>query len=185
MLGKVLPCPRRSLHPLHPCRFSQRRIPQRRSLLSGLSGLRRYLFPLFRAFHYLGRNTSDRTCSARALCLIGLSWFLATFIGAIPYLLIVEGCTFSDALFECSSGLTTTGATAFNNFYEFPASLLFWRSLSQWMGGLGVVVFFVALYSPPLGPAPKSSLVANPPDQPPILIKDESSMEPSFLCSTT
>ena len=98
-------------------------------------------------FHYLGRNTSDRMFRREALCLIGLSWFLATFIGAIPYLLIVEGCTFSDALFECSSGLTTTGATAFNNFYEFPASLLFWRSLSQWMGGLGVVVFFVALLS--------------------------------------
>jgi trk system potassium uptake protein TrkH len=98
-------------------------------------------------FHYLGRNTSDRMFRREALCLIGLSWFLATFIGAIPYLLIVEDCAFSDALFECSSGLTTTGATAFNNFHEFPASLLFWRSLSQWMGGLGVVVFFVALLS--------------------------------------
>ncbi|MGC6455539.1 MAG: TrkH family potassium uptake protein [Coraliomargaritaceae bacterium] len=98
-------------------------------------------------FHYLGRNSRDRMFRREALCLIGLSWLLATFIGAIPYLLIVEDCSFSDAVFECSSGLTTTGATAFNHFHEFPASLLFWRSLSQWMGGLGVVVFFVALLS--------------------------------------
>lgn len=98
-------------------------------------------------FHYLGRNSRNRMFRREALCLIGLSWLLATFIGAIPYLLIVENCAISDAIFECSSGLTTTGATAFSNFYEFPASLLFWRSLSQWMGGLGVVVFFVALLS--------------------------------------
>ena len=98
-------------------------------------------------FHHLGRNGSQRMFRREALSLIGLSWLLATFIGAIPYLLIVEGCDFSDAVFECSSGLTTTGATAFNDFHKFPASLLFWRSLSQWMGGLGVVVFFVALLS--------------------------------------
>jgi trk system potassium uptake protein TrkH len=98
-------------------------------------------------FHFLGRHGNPRMFRREALCLIGLSWFLATFIGAIPYLLIVEGCDFTDAIFECSSGLTTTGATAFTNFHEFPASLLFWRSLSQWMGGLGVVVFFVALLS--------------------------------------
>jgi trk system potassium uptake protein TrkH len=60
---------------------------------------------------------------------------------------LTEHCDLSDAIFESASGLTTTGATAFNNFHEFPASLLFWRSLSQWVGGLGVVVFFVAILS--------------------------------------
>jgi trk system potassium uptake protein TrkH len=68
-------------------------------------------------------------------------------VGAIPYVLIVEHCDVADAIFESSSGLTTTGATAFPEFYEFPKSLLFWRSLSQWVGGLGVVVFFVAILS--------------------------------------
>ena len=79
-----------------------------------------------------------------------------------PTSLIVENCDLSDALFESASGLTTTGATAFWNFYEFPASLLFWRSLSQWVGGLGVVVFFVAC-SARSALAQRSSLRTNPP----------------------
>jgi len=98
-------------------------------------------------FYVLGRKGQAKLYRREALCAIGLSWILATFVGAIPYLLTVEGCDFSDAVFESSSGLTTTGATAFWNFYEFPASLLFWRSLSQWVGGLGVIVFFVAVLS--------------------------------------
>lgn len=98
-------------------------------------------------FHLLGRKGVAKLFRREALCLIGLSWLLATVVGATPYLLIVEHCALSDAIFESSSGLTTTGATAFQNFHEFPHSLLFWRSLSQWVGGLGVVVFFVALLS--------------------------------------
>lgn len=98
-------------------------------------------------FYMLGRKGEPKLYRREALCLIGLSWILATLVGAIPYALSVPGCDLSDALFESASGLTTTGATAFWNFYEFPASLLFWRSLSQWVGGLGVVVFFVAILS--------------------------------------
>ena len=97
-------------------------------------------------FHILGRKGEAKLFRREALCAIGLSWILCTFIGAIPYVL-AEHCDLSDALFESASGLTTTGATAFNNFHEFPSSLLFWRSLSQWVGGLGVVVFFVAILS--------------------------------------
>jgi len=99
-------------------------------------------------FYVLGRKAEAKHLFRReALCAIGLSWILATIVGALPYALTVEGCDLSDAIFESASGLTTTGATAFWNFYEFPASLLFWRSLSQWVGGLGVVVFFVAILS--------------------------------------
>ncbi len=98
-------------------------------------------------FHFLGRRSEAKIFRREALCAIGLSWILATLVGALPYYLSIEGCAVSDAIFESSSGLTTTGATAFANFSEFPKSLLFWRSLSQWAGGLGVVVFFVALLS--------------------------------------
>ncbi len=98
-------------------------------------------------FHLLGRKGEAKLYRREALCAIGLSWILASLIGAIPYMLTVEHCDVFDALFESTSGLTTTGATAFTNFHEFPSSLLFWRSLSQWMGGLGVIVFFVAILS--------------------------------------
>ncbi len=104
-------------------------------------------FALSALFLLLGRKGQAKLFRREALCAIGLSWILATIVGAIPYLLIVEHCELSDAIFESSSGLTTTGATAFPNFHEFPCSLLFWRSLSQWVGGLGVVVFFVAILS--------------------------------------
>ena len=92
--------------------------------------------------YWLGSNGKSKLYRREALCAIGLSWFVATLIGALPYALSVENCHISDAIFESSSGLTTTGATAFENFDTFPKSLLFWRSLSQWFGGLGVVVFF-------------------------------------------
>jgi trk system potassium uptake protein TrkH len=98
-------------------------------------------------FLLLGRKGVAKLFRREALCTIGLAWILATVVGAIPYVLIVEHCDVADAIFESSSGLTTTGATAFPKFHEFPKSLLFWRSLSQWVGGLGVVVFFVAILS--------------------------------------
>jgi trk system potassium uptake protein TrkH len=97
--------------------------------------------------HWIGRQGTPKLFRREALCAIGISWILATLVGAMPYLLIVEDCEIADAVFESCSGLTTTGATAFSNFHEFPKSLLLWRSLSQWAGGLGVVVFFVAILS--------------------------------------
>ena len=97
-------------------------------------------------FHMLGRRGEAKLFRREALCAIGLSWILATLIGALPYALTTHS-DISDAIFESASGLTTTGATAYSNFAEFPKSLLLWRSLSQWVGGLGVVVFFVAVLS--------------------------------------
>lgn len=98
-------------------------------------------------FHLLGRKGEAKLFRREALCAIGLSWILATLVGALPYALTETGGSWTDAIFESASGLTTTGATAYGNFYEFPQSLLLWRSLSQWIGGLGVVVFFVAILS--------------------------------------
>ena len=97
--------------------------------------------------HLLGRKGKDKLFRREALCAIGLSWFLAILIGSIPYMLAIDHCNFASAIFESSSGFTTTGATAFSDFADFPKSLLFWRSLSQWIGGLGIVVFFVAILS--------------------------------------
>jgi trk system potassium uptake protein TrkH len=97
--------------------------------------------------HMLGRNREAKLFRREALCAIGLSWILATLVGALPYILTHTGGSIADAIFESASGFTTTGATAYGNFYEFPKSLLIWRSMSQWVGGLGVVVFFVAILS--------------------------------------
>lgn len=98
-------------------------------------------------FLLLGRNAENKIFRKEALCLIGLGWIIASAVGAFPYVTILENCSFADAVFESTSGLTTTGASTFPAFEHYPKSLLFWRCLSQWIGGLGVVVFFVAILS--------------------------------------
>jgi len=98
-------------------------------------------------FEFLGRNASRRLFGREALATIGLSWIVATLLGALPYLLIVPNMGMANAVFESASGFTTTGASVFWDVESLPRSLLFWRALSQWIGGLGVIVFFVAILS--------------------------------------
>ncbi|MFA5256734.1 MAG: TrkH family potassium uptake protein [Opitutales bacterium] len=98
-------------------------------------------------FHYLGRKANKRLFGKEALATIGLGWIIASIVGALPYIFIAKNIGIADAVFESASGFTTTGASIFSNVELLPKSLLFWRSLSQWIGGLGVVVFFVAILS--------------------------------------
>lgn len=97
------------------------------------------------AFHLLGRRATIRLFRKEAFALIGLSWLLASLLGALPFLLIHPEASWGDAIFESASGFTTTGASVFTGFEEWPRSLLFYRCLTQWIGGLGVLVFFVAV----------------------------------------
>ncbi|AGK61698.1 potassium uptake protein, TrkH family [Archaeoglobus sulfaticallidus PM70-1] len=76
--------------------------------------------------------------------IVGLGWFLISLIGAIPYCMIGTG--FIDAIFESMSGFTTTGATIFDRIEVLPKSILLWRSLTEWVGGMGIIVLFVAVF---------------------------------------
>lgn len=98
-------------------------------------------------FFRLGRRGGTAIFHKEALAVIGLGWLLASLIGAVPYYLSIEKLSFADAFFESASGFTTTGASVFARTETLPGALLFWRSLTQWIGGLGVVVFFVAVLS--------------------------------------
>jgi len=75
--------------------------------------------------------------------IVSLAWIVTAAMGAIPYLFY--GIHPLDAYFESVSGITTTGATIFIDFSLYPKSLFFWRSLSQWLGGMGIIVLFVAI----------------------------------------
>ncbi|MBR4597145.1 MAG: TrkH family potassium uptake protein [Opitutales bacterium] len=97
-------------------------------------------------FYLPSRNSPKKIFRREALCVVGLGWILCSILGAIPYALILN-CGFADAFFESVSGFTSTGASVFADVESFPKSILFWRALTQWIGGLGVVVFFVALLS--------------------------------------
>lgn len=79
------------------------------------------------------------------------AWVLASLAGAIPYVMSGVLPNFFDALFESTSGFTTTGATVLQNIEAAGHPMLFWRSFTQWLGGIGIVVLFVALLSE-LGP---------------------------------
>lgn len=76
---------------------------------------------------------------------VGLSWIIMSVIGALPF--VIDGCipSFIDALFETVSGFTTTGASILNDVEALNYGMLFWRSFTHWIGGMGVLVFVLAI----------------------------------------
>lgn len=77
--------------------------------------------------------------------MVSLTWIMMALFGAIPF--VVHGAipSYTDAFFETMSGFTTTGASILNNIEELPHGLLFWRSMTQWLGGMGVIVLSIAI----------------------------------------
>ena len=84
-------------------------------------------------------NKIDGTAS---MLICGLGWIFISALGAIPYVLIIKA-SYLDAFFEAVSGFTTTGITVFSGLDSMPPSLIFWRSLTQWVGGLGILSLFI------------------------------------------
>lgn len=77
--------------------------------------------------------------------IVTTSWLLASAIGCLPYVLTGSIDGFIGAFFETASGFTTTGSTVITDVEALPRSILMWRSLTQWLGGMGIIVLFVAL----------------------------------------
>ena len=94
---------------------------------------------------YLSRNSKNEIEASRTLLLVCFAWVASCLLGAIPFYLSGFCSRFADALFESASGFTTTGATIFTDVEALPRSLLFWRAMTQWLGGMGMVVLIVAL----------------------------------------
>lgn len=79
---------------------------------------------------------------SEGLCVVTFSWLFAGVLAAIPYLFY--GISPLNALFEATSGITTTGATILTH-YDYPNAIFFWRSFTQWLGGMGIIVLFIAI----------------------------------------
>jgi trk system potassium uptake protein TrkH len=77
------------------------------------------------------------------LTIVSASWLMLAWFAAIPYMWVGLGPV--DAMFESMSGLTTTGATVFRDFSTYGQGIFFWRGLTQWLGGMGVIALFVAI----------------------------------------
>lgn len=96
-------------------------------------------------FRY-GRGAPEKITRREGYLCVGLTWIMFSLIGALPFLLVGEKSPgIAQSFFEAFSGFTTTGATAIPDLDAMPASILFWRSLMHWLGGLGIVFFTVAL----------------------------------------
>ncbi len=93
---------------------------------------------------YLIKPKSDVFRYKEGFAIVGLGWLLISIMGAIPYVMVGTGIV--DALFESMSGFTTTGATIFDRIEDLPKSILLWRSLTEWVGGMGIIVLFVAVF---------------------------------------
>lgn len=83
--------------------------------------------------------------SREGLISVGLAWIVLSLFGSLPFFLTGAIPNFEDALFETVSGLTTTGASILSDVEALPKSLVFWRSFTHWIGGMGVLVFLVAI----------------------------------------
>ena len=92
----------------------------------------------------VGRNAPERMFQREGLALVGLGWLLTAGLGALPF--ILRGTLAPvDAYFESMSGFTTTGSTVLTDIEAVDKSILFWRSFTHWLGGMGIIVLFIAV----------------------------------------
>lgn len=92
-------------------------------------------------------GAGERRLSRReAIALVAGGWIAASLFGALPYQLSGALPSYLDAFFEAMSGYTTTGATVFTSIESQCQGILLWRSLTQWLGGMGIIMLFVALF---------------------------------------
>lgn len=92
-----------------------------------------------------GTEVPEKMTASATFVAVGSTWILASVAGAIPYLLTGTFDTIDDALFESVSGFTGTGSTVLTPIEAAPRGVLFWRNLTQWYGGTGIVVLAVAI----------------------------------------
>ena len=111
------------------------------ALLSSMALLAALGFPAWRFAHPREQNLRAR----EGFLVVALSWVLLSAFGALPFVISGLIPNYIDAFFEAVSGFTTTGATLMGNFEGLPRGVMFWRSFTHWIGGMGVLVLTLAL----------------------------------------
>ena len=91
------------------------------------------------------RGTERIFGAQEGLVCVGVSWIIMSLLGCLPFVISGEIPDFIDAFFEIVSGFTTTGASILSDVEKMPKGLLYWRSFSHWLGGMGVLVFLLAI----------------------------------------
>ena len=93
-----------------------------------------------------GSNKAEKLTPRDAFSLTALVWLVIPFMGAIPFLFSIDSIGLVDSTFESISGLTTTGLTIFDDLDNVQPGILLWRSLLQWIGGIGIIVMSIAIF---------------------------------------
>jgi trk system potassium uptake protein len=96
-------------------------------------------------FWLVPRSYKDEFTNKEGYLVVILIWIIFSFAGTLPYLFTNSTTGFVDSFFESASGYTTTGSTIFPSVEQLPHSMLFWRSLTHWVGGLSVLMMIVAI----------------------------------------
>lgn len=92
------------------------------------------------------RNEERVSGNKEGYIIVTGAWLIFSLFGTLPFLFSGSVTNFSDALFESISGFTTTGASIINNVEALPKGILFWRSLTQWLGGLGIIFISLSVF---------------------------------------
>ncbi|WP_308755907.1 TrkH family potassium uptake protein [uncultured Bacteroides sp.] len=92
-----------------------------------------------------GRNGNRQLTRRDSYVLVSLAWVIFSFFGMLPFYISGYIPDVTNAFFETMSGFTSTGATILDNIESLPHGLLFWRSMTQWIGGLGIIMFTIAI----------------------------------------
>ena len=105
---------------------------------------------------FLSRSRSRSFYAQEGFVTVGLSWIVMSIFGCLPFVISGQIPSFVDALFEVVSGFTTTGASILPDVEALSRGLLYWRSFTHWLGGMGMLVFLLAVV--PQGPSAGNSL---------------------------
>ena len=109
------------------------------------SGLFTFIIGLF--FWYFTKGERGKRVNKReGYMVVAMGWFSISIVGMFPYLFSGVIPDMTNAIFESVSGLTTTGASVINDIESIPKGILFWRSMTQWIGGMGIIVLTVAIF---------------------------------------
>lgn len=98
-------------------------------------------------FLLIGRGSEKKFFAREGMACVGISWIAFSFLGCLPFYFSGAIPGFLDALFESVSGFTTTGASVLSDIESMPMGILYWRSFGNWVGGMGVLVFLLAISS--------------------------------------
>ena len=109
-------------------------------IVSGLATI------IFGMLFYLSNLDHDKKINLQqAFLLTSLSWLSIAIFGSLPFIFSEINLSLTDAFFESMSGITTTGSTIISNLNDTPKSILLWRSMLQWLGGIGIIVMAITL----------------------------------------